>query len=194
MHLIVSLALTASCTLASAAEPALILKSGHFTCPASQAAAVETMADAADLEHVKEAFVDAYMHGRCGGSLAFSVAITQVRAVRTRGGHTYRCFHELDLASGAADLGESCTLDAFVTTIAAEVAHRRGDYTVAREDAKRLEARCADGGVVIIEKRADHWDRAAVVFPRRLDPPLRAVPADRETALRDGCRGDDYVR
>src|ERR1700761_8893903 len=189
MRLIVSLALTASCALASAAEPQLILRRGAFNCPASQAGAVEAIVDAADPEHMKAAFVDAGMHGRCTGALASSAAITEVRTVRTPNGHAYSCFREPELGNAAF-----CTLSTFVTTIAAEVSHRRGDYTVTREDAKGLEATCAEGGIVVIEKHEDHWNRGEVVFPPHLDPPFRAVPPDRESALRDGCRGVDYLR
>ena len=187
---VVLLAAILACTLARADEPELILKSGHFDCPAAQAGALDAMADAADPEQLQAAFRDAIVRGRCGGALRSSVAVTQVRSVRTRGGHEYSCYHEPDLGEGA----EFCTLSVFVTTIAAEVARRRGDYTVTREDAKSLQAECNEGGTVFIEKHEDRWSRAELVFPKRLEPQQRDVAPDRESALRDGCRGVDYLR
>ena len=44
----------------------------------------------------------------------------------------------------------------------------------------------------MIFKKQEQWERMSLVFPKALDPLTHSIPADRERALRDGCKGADY--
>lgn len=175
---------------AAATEPFQSLRSGAVDCAEQHAGALERILDARKDDEKKAAVTDAVVGGSCDVK-PVATEVTQVRALKTPAGNAYACFHEID-AADHDDLGSYCTANQFVTTIAAELGRRKGDYTISKDDASTIHATCAEGGMVFIRKKPDRWERASAVFPKRLDPPVRAVASDRETALRAGCRGVDY--
>lgn len=164
---------------------------GYAWCPERHAGQLAVILDADGRREIDAKLRGAVFSGACmGGGTSFEVI--NVRMKRTPKGRAYACFTAVDPVDRSAG-GPYCAQAEAITTIAAEVSRRTGAYRVVGEGPAGLKAECLEGGFLLLEKGNAAWTRIPLVLPLMLEPPERAVPPDRETALRNGCKGMDYL-
>lgn len=176
---------------AGAADRPLFKMHGYVWCPEARAKDLERIIDSDSHAEVVTKFRQAVFGGVCAsGTNLFEVI--DVRMQWSKKGRGYACFTLLDPVDRTSG-GRYCSPDGAVATIAADVARRTGAFRVLGEGVAGLKAECLEGGVVLIQKGDTAWERLPLIYPVMLEPPHRVVLPDREAALRDGCRGVDYL-
>jgi hypothetical protein len=107
----------------------------------------------------------------------------------------YYCFTE-EVEPGVFTKNYTCVLDRFIMPIKDYVASRNGNYRIKNQGANYYRAQCAEGGEITIEKRGSEYYRISDALQLTTDvkvPALTAAGSDLEKALRDGCRGVDFL-
>lgn len=164
---------------------------GYAWCPEQHAGQLTAIIDVDGRREIDAKLKGAVSGGACmGGGTSFQVI--NVRMMRTPKGRAYVCFTAVDPVDRSTS-GPYCAQAEAITTIAAEVSRRTGAYRIVGEGPAGLKAECLEGGLLLVEKGSSAWTRIPLVLPLMLEPPERAVPPDRETALRNGCKGVDYL-
>jgi ribosomal protein L34E len=127
------------------------------------------------------------MSGECINSgLDVPTLIDKVTLEKTPKGSTYYCYER------RGQKNRQCSDIASVATVAEIQAERNGNFQVVADNDKILVVKCSEGGRVYIEKGAQWLRKSAVFFGSIEDLPVeRKVNQDKESAARDGCKGQD---
>lgn len=178
-------ALAATSPSASAAG-FTFLRAGNFMCPQEYVRMLEHIVDAETPKERDAMVIAAVFSGSCTGASAVASEIVEVEDRRSPNGNGYSCFHLYDEKGPM-----NCALNQYVTDIETEIAQRSGDYRILGEGPGGIKVSCLEGGMVSMQKTPRGWERFSMIFPKQMEFP-RAFSTDRETALREGCRGFDY--
>jgi hypothetical protein len=162
------------------------LHAGNFMCPQEYARMLEHILDAETPKERDAMVIAAVFSGSCTGASAVAIEIADVEHRRSPKGNGYSCFHLYDEKGPM-----NCALNQYVTDIETEIAQRSGDYRILGEGPGGIKVSCLEGGTVSMQKTSGGWERFSMIFPKQMELPT-AVSTDRETALREGCRGFDY--
>jgi len=180
------LAALASASPGANAAGFTFLRTGNFMCPQEHVHMLEHILDAETPKERDAMVVAAVFSGSCSGASAVVSEIVDVEHRRSPKGNDYSCFHLYD-----EDGPLNCTLNQYVTDIETEIAQRSGDYRIRGEGSTGVAVTCLEGGTVSMQTSPSGWLRLSLIFPKQIEMPP-ALPVDRDTALREGCRGFDY--
>lgn len=162
------------------------LRVGNFTCPQENVRMLEHILDAETLKERDAMVMAAVFSGSCSGASAVMTEIANVVHRRSHKGNDYSCFHLYDEEGPL-----NCTLNQYVTDTETEIAQRSGDYRIRGEGPLGVAVTCLEGGTVSMQTSPSGWLRLSLIFPKQIEMPP-ALSIDRDTALREGCRGFDY--
>lgn len=179
------------CGTTFASEQFMFMRFGQLSCPKEHAQALEEVLDSKNQADLETRVKRAIFSGDCSTTNT-AYEVVDIRPARTPSGRRYLCFAEVDEANKSKH-GPYCATEQAITTISGEIARRSGDYKVAKEEGIGIKAECLEGGFIIVRKTPGNWERMPFLFPLRLEPPIRSIPAERNSALRDGCKGLDYA-
>jgi hypothetical protein len=160
-----------------------VLKSQGIYCPVKYISSAEEIADATTDRALKQAVGAAVSSGKCANSgNDVPMLVDKASRKRTPRGSLYYCY------ARRGEQERACSDARSMTTLAALRAERTGDYGVMTDNDNLLVVKCAEGGHVFVEKGAQ-WRRTSTVIFDGQEPVGRIVPANKEHAARDGCKG-----
>jgi len=176
----------AATSLSASAAGLTFLRAGNFMCPQEYVRMLEHILDTETPKERDAMVIAAVFSGSCTGTSAVASEIVDVEDRLSPKGNGYSCFRLYDEKGPM-----NCALNQYVTDIEIEIAQRSGDYRILDEESGGIEVSCLEGGMVSMQKTPRGWERFSMIFPKQMKLP-KAFFTDRETALREGCRGFDY--
>lgn len=170
-------------------EETFLLKARHILCDKEQD--IADLVDIADEAQRREKYLLDLSQGKCTAPMPAMTQVVNLKKKRTAKGNVYYCFNLYSLSVVFPNI--ECAPPDFVTTLDAEVRSRTGDYRLLRDTDAEKGARCAEAGSVYLVKRQDGWVRKARIFPVQMQRETRIDANDFPRAIRDGCKGVDYL-
>jgi hypothetical protein len=164
------------------------LADNHFSCPSERKSALIATLDAPNSASRQLAIQQAIYGGHCAAAQGASLAISELKNYRTPSGNAYSCF-----SIPAMGAGEFCAPANMIKSVKWEQKNRSGDYTISIDNAVMIKAICKEGGIVLIQKDKTAWKRMSLVFAQQSPVVEQLVKKNRDAAIRDGCKGADYV-
>lgn len=180
------LAALASASPGANAAGFTFLRTGNFMCRQEHVRMLEHILDAETPKERDAMVIAAVFSGSCTGASAVASEIVDVEHRRSPKGNDYSCFRLYEEGDQL-----NCALNQYVTDIETEIAQRSGDYRILGEGPGGIKVSCLEGGMVSLQKTPNGWERLPMIFPKLIELPP-AVSTDRDSALREGCRGVDY--
>lgn len=169
---------------------------GHYSCPQDVVKTLETIMSAtteADEEWLRR---QAVQIGHCTkGMQSGAIGITEVVEFKGSNRKSYSCYKTLE-TDGKVYSGVYCSPSVFVRSISQDIGKRIGNFSIVEDHPRFVKAICSEGGEVILGRANDlaqkaTWHRASLIFPIELLVGTEIL-LDRDTAIRDGCKGVDY--
>ena len=160
----------------------------------------EAVADVVDAPVVRLRMAQKIFAGECLNSTLPPRRISGPEPRTSPGGKRFVCFHEAKTETGDFEPGLYCALESSVTTLAAELARRKGAYEVvsrvanAARGTEVVKVNCTEGGQLTLMRDKEQFIRVSILFYNVASKPAYVAARDFETAMREGCRGADYRR
>jgi hypothetical protein len=171
---------------AVAAPEQYVLRSQGLYCLAKYKQPIEEIADASNDRLLKRAVDAAIMSGECINSgIDVPSLVDNLSREQTPRGTLYYCYVRRE------EHERLCSVAPSIATLTQLRAERTGDFKVVADSDTILVAKCLEGGLIYVEKGAQ-WRRKSAIFFGIEDPVERTIPADKESAARDGCKGLDF--
>ena len=170
-------------------EELYLLKPNYIWCREQKD--IVDLADTVDEKQWQDKLSKKMYQGDCAVMPAM-VQVGRPEEKKTPKGNAYVCFKLIDPTIGTIPDIE-CTFPKFVTTLKSEIRSRSGNYRLLISNEVVKLAECAEGGRVTLSKEKGGWVRISMIFPIELKNLKTTAEKDNFSALRDGCKGADYL-